>query len=111
MVRPEAESDAGVWGDNTARDRYLKDFIKMASTGLFSFDTQTSGPKKITSNLQVSPMGGKAHGGTFQLSGNVQNRPTGMNYDAAGNLLSYLAANYAYDQENRLFDRWHELHL
>jgi hypothetical protein len=26
-------------------------------------------------NLQISPMGGKAHGGTFQLSGNAQNRP------------------------------------
>jgi hypothetical protein len=36
------------------------------------------------------------------LSGNAQNRPTGMNYDAAGNLLSYLTANYTYDQENRL---------
>jgi RHS repeat-associated protein len=47
-------------------------------------------------------MGTKAHGGTFQLSGNAQNRPTGMNYDAAGNLLSYLTANYTYDQENRL---------
>src|SRR6478672_7676772 len=45
---------------------------------------------------------GKAHGGSFQLSGNAQNRPTGLNYDAAGNLLSYLTANYTYDQENRL---------
>jgi RHS repeat-associated protein len=53
-------------------------------------------------NLQISPMQNKAHGGTFQLSGNAQNRPTGMNYDAAGNLLSYLTANYTYDQENRL---------
>jgi RHS repeat-associated protein len=53
-------------------------------------------------NLQISPMGTKAHGGTFQLSGNEQNRPTGMNYDAAGNLLSYLTANYTYDQEDRL---------
>jgi uncharacterized protein RhaS with RHS repeats len=47
-------------------------------------------------------MGGKAHGGTFQLSGNAQNRPTGMAYDAAGNLMSYLSATYIYDQENRL---------
>jgi len=45
---------------------------------------------------------GKAHGGNFTLSGNAQNRPTGLNYDAAGNLLSYLTANYTYDQENRL---------
>ena len=47
-------------------------------------------------------MATKAHGGSFQLSGNAQNRPTGLNYDAAGNLLSYLTANYTYDQENRL---------
>jgi RHS repeat-associated protein len=47
-------------------------------------------------------MGGKAHGGTFQLSGNAQNRPTGLAYDAAGNLMSYLSATYTYDQENRL---------
>jgi RHS repeat-associated protein len=36
------------------------------------------------------------------LSGNAQNRPTGLAYDAAGNLTSYLSANYTYDQENRL---------
>jgi RHS repeat-associated protein len=47
-------------------------------------------------------MGTKAHGGTFQLSGNAQNRPTGMAYDAAGNLMSYVSATYTYDQENRL---------
>jgi RHS repeat-associated protein len=47
-------------------------------------------------------MGGKAHGGTFQLSGNAQNRPTGMAYDAAGNLMSYLSSTYTYDQETRL---------
>jgi uncharacterized protein RhaS with RHS repeats len=47
-------------------------------------------------------MGTKAHGGTFQLSGNVQNRPTGLAYDAAGNLTSYLSSAYVYDQENRL---------
>jgi YD repeat-containing protein len=46
------------------------------------------------SNLQISPMGTKAHGGTFQLSGNAQNRPTGLAYDAAGNLTSYLSATY-----------------
>jgi len=44
----------------------------------------------------------KAHGGNFQLSGNAQNRPTGLAYDAAGNLMSNLFATYAYDQENRL---------
>lgn len=47
-------------------------------------------------------MGGKAHGGTFQLSGNAQNRPTGLTYDAAGNLMSYLSSTYTYDPENRL---------
>jgi len=36
------------------------------------------------------------------LSGNVQNRPTGLAYGAAGNLMSYLSAIYTYDQENRL---------
>jgi RHS repeat-associated protein len=53
-------------------------------------------------NLQISPMGGKAHGGNFTLSGNAQNRPTGLAYDAAGNLMSYLSATYTYDPENRL---------
>jgi hypothetical protein len=48
-------------------------------------------------------MGSKAHGGTFQLSGNAQNRPSGLAYDAAGNLMSYLSATYIYDQENRLW--------
>jgi RHS repeat-associated protein len=47
-------------------------------------------------------MAGKAHGGTFQLSGNAQNRPTGLAYDATGNLMSYLSSTYTYDQENRL---------
>jgi len=53
-------------------------------------------------NLQISPMGGKAHGGNFTLSGNAQNRPTGLAYDAAGNFTSYLSSTYTYDQENRL---------
>jgi RHS repeat-associated protein len=53
-------------------------------------------------NLQISPMGTKAHGGNFTLSGNAQNRPTGLPYDAAGNLMSYVSATYTYDQENRL---------
>jgi YD repeat-containing protein len=53
-------------------------------------------------NLQISPMSNKAHGGNFTLSGNAQNRPTGLAYDAAGNLMSYISATYTYDQENRL---------
>jgi RHS repeat-associated protein len=71
-----------------------------ANTGAYSWGENYS----IDSwgNLQTSPMGTKAHGGTFQLSGNVQNRPTGMTYDAAGNLMSYVSSTYTYDQENRL---------
>jgi hypothetical protein len=43
-VRAEAERDAGGWGDDSARSRYLKDFVRMASAGLFSYDTQTLDP-------------------------------------------------------------------
>ena len=71
-----------------------------ANTGSYSWGENYS--MDAWGNLQIAPMGSKAHGGTFQLSGNVQNRPTGMAYDAAGNLMSYLSANYVYDQENRL---------
>jgi RHS repeat-associated protein len=54
-------------------------------------------------NLQISPMGSKAHGGNFALSGNAQNRPTGLAYDSAGNLTNYaFSGQYVYDQENRL---------
>jgi RHS repeat-associated protein len=53
-------------------------------------------------NLQIAPMSGKAHGGNFQLSANVQNRPTGMSYDAAGNLMSNNSGINTYDEENRL---------
>jgi RHS repeat-associated protein len=71
-----------------------------ANTGAYSWGENYS--IDAWGNLQISPMSGKAHGGTFALSGNAQNRPTGLAYDAAGNLLSYLTANYTYDQENRL---------
>jgi RHS repeat-associated protein len=71
-----------------------------ANTGSYSWGENYS--IDAWGNLQISPMSGKAHGGNFTLSGNAQNRPTGLNYDAAGNLLSYLTANYTYDQENRL---------
>jgi RHS repeat-associated protein len=54
-------------------------------------------------NLQISPMGGKAHGGNFAHSGTVQNQPAGLGYDAAGNLTNYSSAGqYVYDPENRL---------
>jgi RHS repeat-associated protein len=71
-----------------------------ANTGTYSWGENYS--IDVWGNLQISPMGGKAHGGNFTLSGNSQNRPTGLSYDAAGNLMSYLSATYAYDQENRL---------
>jgi RHS repeat-associated protein len=71
-----------------------------ANTGTYSWGENYS--IDAWGNLQISPMGGKAHGGAFQLSGNVQNRPTGLAYDAAGNLMSYLSSTYTYDQENRL---------
>jgi RHS repeat-associated protein len=53
-------------------------------------------------NLQISPMGGKAHGGTFALSSTVQNQPAGLGYDIAGNLLTYGSASYLFDPENRM---------
>src|SRR5581483_3076489 len=53
-------------------------------------------------NLQMSPMAGKAHGGNFTLSATPQNQPTGLGYDAAGNMTSCLSATYTFDQENRL---------
>jgi RHS repeat-associated protein len=71
-----------------------------ASTGAYSWGESYS--IDAWGNLQTSPMGTKAHGGTFQLSGNAQNRPTGMAYDAAGNLMSYVSSTYTYDPENRL---------
>jgi RHS repeat-associated protein len=71
-----------------------------ANTGTYSWGENYS--IDAWGNLQISPMGTKAHGGTFQLSGSAQNRPTGMAYDAAGNLMSYVSSTYTYDQENRL---------
>jgi RHS repeat-associated protein len=71
-----------------------------ANTGAYSWGENYS--IDAWGNLQISPMSGKAHGGNFTLSGNAQNRPTGLAYDAAGNLMAYLSATYTYDQENRL---------
>jgi hypothetical protein len=42
-VRFEAEKDSGGWRDEAGRQRYLKDYAKMASVGLYSYDTPTSG--------------------------------------------------------------------
>src|SRR6185437_2378909 len=71
-----------------------------ANTGTYSWGENYS--IDAWGNLQISPMAGKAHGGTLQLAGNAQNRPTGLAYDAAGNLMSYLSSAYTYDSENRL---------
>jgi RHS repeat-associated protein len=71
-----------------------------ANTGAYSWGENYS--IDAWGNLQISPMSGKDQGGTFQLAGNAQNRPTGLAYDAAGNLMSYLSSTYIYDQENRL---------
>lgn len=54
-------------------------------------------------NLQMSPMAGKASGGAFQCAANLQNQPTCLGYDVAGNLTNYTApGQYVYDPENRL---------
>ena len=71
-----------------------------ANTGAYSWGENYS--VDAWGNLQIAPMSGKAHGGNFALNGDVQNRPTGMAYDSAGNLMSYFSATYIYDQENRL---------
>jgi RHS repeat-associated protein len=93
--------------DTTRSQSFTYDALNRLTSGWSSANTGTYSWGENYSidawgNLQISPMGGKAHGGTFQLSGNAQNRPTGMNYDAAGNLMSYLSATYTYDPENRL---------
>lgn len=81
-----------------------------ANTGAYSWGETYS--IDAWGNLQVSPMGGKAHGGTFQLSGNVQNRPTGMAYDAAGNLMSYLYFYiYLRPRESSFVHCWCYLHI
>ena len=72
----------------------------MANTGNYSWGENYS--IDAWGNLQITPMQGKAHGGNFTLSSTVQNRPTGLSYDAAGNMRSYLFATYTYDSENRL---------
>lgn len=43
VVRAEAEHDSGGWQSEPARDRYLRSYVEMASAGLFSYDTPTSG--------------------------------------------------------------------
>jgi hypothetical protein len=45
-VCPEVEKEAGRWANDSARDWYLKDFILMASAGLFSYNTHLSGPNE-----------------------------------------------------------------
>jgi len=51
-------------------------------------------------NLNIAPMGNKAHGGTFANASDNNNRPLGFTYDAAGNLTN--TSQYVYDPENRI---------
>jgi RHS repeat-associated protein len=93
--------------DTTRSQAFTYDALNRLTSGWSSANTGTYSWGENYSidawgNLQISPMGTKANGGTFQLSGNAQNRPTGMAYDAAGNLMSYVSSTYTYDQENRL---------
>lgn len=54
-------------------------------------------------NLMISPMGGKANGGTFQCSGDTSNHATCLGYDSAGNVTAHTSqGQYVYDPENRL---------
>jgi hypothetical protein len=43
IVHPDLEKKLGGWRGESDRNRYLRSFLKTASTGLFSYDTQTSG--------------------------------------------------------------------
>ena len=93
--------------DPNRSQSFTYDSLNRLTSGASATNTGTSswGENYSTDawgNLQISPMSGKAHGGNFQLSGNQQNRPTGLAYDSAGNLMSYNSATYTYDQENRL---------
>jgi RHS repeat-associated protein len=69
-----------------------------ASTGAFSWgETYSVDP---WGNLNIGPMGNKAHGGTFANASDNNNRPLGFTYDAAGNLTN--TSQYVYDPENRI---------
>src|SRR5262249_7790280 len=93
--------------DSNRTQTFTYDALNRITTGSSTANTGSSSWGEnysidAWSNLQISPMSGKAHGGNFTLSGNAKNQPTGLAYDAAGNLLSYLTATYIYDPENRL---------
>jgi RHS repeat-associated protein len=69
-----------------------------AATGPYSWgETYSVDP---WGNLNIAPMGGKAHGGTFANASNNNNQPLGFTYDAAGNLTN--TTQYVYDPENRI---------
>src|SRR6185312_13481251 len=70
-----------------------------AATGTYSWGENYS--IDAWGNLQISPMSGKAHGGTFANASDNSNRALGLSYDAAGNVTNYLNA-YVYDPENRI---------
>jgi RHS repeat-associated protein len=69
-----------------------------ASTGTFSWGETYS--VDAWGNLNIAPMGGKAHGGTFANASDNNNRPLGFTFDAAGNLTN--TSQYVYDPENRI---------
>jgi RHS repeat-associated protein len=72
-----------------------------ASTGALSWGETYS--IDAWGNLMIAPITGKTHGGLFQHAGDINNRATGLGYDAAGNLTNYTApGQYAYDPENRI---------
>jgi RHS repeat-associated protein len=69
-----------------------------AATGTYSWgETYSVDP---WGNLNIGPMGNKAHGGTFANASDNNNRPLGFTYDAAGNLTN--TSQYVYDPENRI---------
>ncbi|HEY7402532.1 MAG TPA: RHS repeat-associated core domain-containing protein [Candidatus Angelobacter sp.] len=82
-----------------ALDRLISGWSS-ANTGNYSWGENYS--IDAWGNLQITPMSGKAHGGNFTLSSTAVNQPTGLGFDAAGNLLAYGSASYTYDPEERL---------
>ena len=69
-----------------------------AATGTYSWGETYS--IDAWGNLNIGPMGGKAHGGNFANASDNNNHPLGFTYDAAGNLTN--TTQYVYDPENRI---------
>jgi RHS repeat-associated protein len=94
--------------DSTRSQAFTYDALNRLTSGWSSANTGTySWGENYTidawGNLQIAPMGNKAHGGYFPNGSDVTNRPIGLGYDAAGNMTNYTApGQYVYDAENRL---------